>query len=67
MSRFQLIADRRRVVAGTMYVHVLLKALRGDDWSTVGIFQLTEDEWIELALLCAQLEIPVIHGESIPA
>jgi hypothetical protein len=66
MRCFQLCEDRRVIVAGKMYVHGLLKALRGNNWSIVGIVQLTEDEWIALTQACMLAGIAVNH-EPIPA
>ncbi len=59
MRSFQLCEHQRTTVAGSVYVHARLKALRGERWSVVGVFQLAEGEWDELAELCTRLGMAV--------
>lgn len=69
MRRFQLCEYKRGAFAGSIYVHARLRARRRGDWTVVGVFQLTEDEWIELSELAERLGIAVIYDveEPIPS
>ena len=65
--RFQLCEHARHQIGGSIRIHARLKALRGDCWSVVGVFQLDEAEWQALAELCSEHGIPVIHDVEEPA
>ena len=59
MRSFQLCEHQRTTILGSVFVHARLKALRGEHWSVVGVFQLAEGEWDELAELCTRLGMAV--------
>jgi hypothetical protein len=59
MRRFALCEHKRVIVAGAVRVHARLRALRCGEWPIVGVFQLDEGEWTELAQLCSELGIAV--------
>jgi hypothetical protein len=64
MRSFQLCEHKRVTVAGAVYIHARLKAQRGEDWSIVGVFQLTQDEWQALSEICNFHGIPVTQDEK---
>ena len=61
MRRLRLVEHGRVPVNGGVHVHARLQAQRANGWSTVGICQLTKDEWNELSELCGHLGITVTH------
>jgi hypothetical protein len=61
MKNFQLCEHSRVMVVGVVHIHARLKVQRGEYWSTVGVFQLTEDEWQALTDMCNFHGIPVTN------
>jgi hypothetical protein len=61
--RFRLCLRRYQIVGGEKIFHARLMAQREHGWSVVGVFQLTEPEWNELASYCIQLGI-VVTGDA---
>ena len=52
LRRFRLCEHKRVTVEGEVHVHARLRARRGWDWVVVGVFQVREDEWADLAEVC---------------
>jgi hypothetical protein len=67
MRHFKLFEHKRVIVAGAVYIHARLRAQRGDEWSIVGVFQLSEGEWETLTELCEFHGIPVTHDVEEPS
>jgi hypothetical protein len=65
-SRFQLYWHQQQLVAGAMFMHARLKVLRPSGRTTVGVFQLTLDEWNELVECCNRLGIEVTRDREEP-
>lgn len=64
MESLQLCEHSRTRTMGVVFVHARLKARRGDSWHTVGVFQLTEDEWLGLSELVGECGITVTHADE---
>lgn len=67
MIRFKVSWHSRQVVVGQTIIHGRLKVKRYDNWPTVGVFQLTELEWVGLTECCRQLGIEVTNDAEEPA
>ena len=67
--RFQVYVSKRFRVGGEPYVHGRLRAFRRHGWSTVGVFQLSEEEWEELAGYCLEcgIDVGADVDEEVPA
>ena len=67
MRSFVLHEHRRFVSGGKTRIHARLKALRGQDWSVIGFFDVTEEEWDALVRFAHVMEIEVTHNVEIAA
>jgi hypothetical protein len=62
MTRFQLCWHGfHHSITGTLQVHARLSALRSDQWTVVGVFQLAEQEWRDLVTIAEQLGVEVME------